>query len=285
VALSLNLTIPKNSTPVERMYDLLPDVFRGLPSTAILPFFGLHLGRMTNDLPALVTRRLVDLIFKMVEGIARENPRDHWRLLYPTIVLAAGCATALTVYDYVRIGEAVTNAVPDVTARPEFDGGARWVVILSLPAPVAISILPMDDTKSTTLACLLLALFLKGFEAELSRELFQGVTLMPELTIMVADATCMPQDLRPFVADALKNAPCVVTRPTNLVEDKPDLPTNVFLSETFISELVIGEGRGGALQVLFGFTLIEVAYRLLRGTVDPDALSPKVVKLVRHSVS
>jgi tetratricopeptide (TPR) repeat protein len=283
--LGREIKLKPDATVLEVMFEPIPSLLRLLPSATIIPFFGFHLARLVNDLPVPVTRRVVDLIFSSLIEVFKERPHEEWRLLFPTLVMAAGCAKALTIYDYVRIGEAVSDQVIDLLCQPEMDGGARWIVTLSLSSPVAISIVPVDNKESTALAGLLLALFLKGFETELARDLFQGVRIGSELSIMIGESSSLPEDIQKHVNKSLKDRSCVVSRPNNIHDDSPDLPTNVFLSDSFLDELIVGKGRGGALQLLLGMTLIEVSFRLLRGAVDLDVLTPKVVQLVRRSIS
>jgi hypothetical protein len=63
------------------------------------------------------------------------------------------------------------------------------------------------------------------------------------------------------------------------------LPTLVFLSAAFLDAIEFGEGRGGSLQALFGFTLIELTHQLLRGNIDEEEIRPKVISLVRETLS
>jgi tetratricopeptide (TPR) repeat protein len=284
-ALDVELPALVAATPVERLFQPIPMLLRSLPHTAILPIFGLHIARTTRALPITISRRLTDLVFQELRNVAIERPDEPWRFLYPTIVLVAGTARALSVFDLRRISDLIASTIRDIAARPEPDGGTQWLVTLSLPSPVAISVLPLDDTKQTILASLLLVAFLKGFELDLRREFFAGVVVASEMQVVVADATSMPPDIQSFVSDSLEAQPCVVSRPTNIEVDRPEYPTSVFLGSSFLDELFVGKGRGGSLQILFGLALKEIVFRLLRGTVDLDALAPKVVKLVRQSIS
>lgn len=281
----LDTTSKEDSTLLERLYEPLDVIFRELPPNVLLPFFGLHLHLMSRHLPAPVTRRLVDLIFDLLRSVAKERPDEPWRVVYPAITLAAGCSASLTIQDFVRIAQNVSEFVPDLHIRQMREGDCRWTVVLSLPSPVAISISQIDDEKPTVLACLVLWLFLKGFEAALASELLGGVTLLNEIALQIANGPTMPPDLQRHVAASLKETPCVVSRPANIEADDVKDPTLVFLSETFLADLSIGQGRGGALQILFGLTAIELAYRLLRGTVDIEALGPKVTAVVKQSIS
>ena len=285
VALRMEPRSLEFGTRLEHFYRPIANAVRVLPQEVILPFMGYHLRLTTNHLPPLIIRRLVDLILQDLKVVAVDSAGEQWRFLYPVLMLATSCATSLTNQDYLRIAEAVSECTPNVYAKPERDGGAIWTVELSLPAPIAITIAPMDDKPATTLACLQLALFLKGFEVDLSRDLLGGIALLSELTIIVACAEAMPEDIKTLVLPHLDGVPCYVAPLTSGADDDSAIPTNVFLANDFMGGLSVEAGRGGSLQALLGFTLNEIIYRLLRGTVDPETLRPKLVKLVRRSIS
>jgi hypothetical protein len=267
------------------MFALMSELCGILPRGVIIPFFGFHMRRMTRDLPDLVIRRLVDLVFDMLSETFQAHPAEPWRLLYPAIVLIAGYADQFSEFDYMRMSEAVARTIPDVHARAENDGGVQWLVVLQLPAPLAISIAPLDGSKSTILACFLLALFLKGFEEDMGGDLLRGVSVADEVAITVADIREAPQDLKPFIEGSLENRPCAVSRPVDVHRDDLGVPTAVFLADSFMAEIEVGEGKGGALQALLGLSVIEIAFRLMHGSIDIEALQPKAVKLVRQSIS
>ncbi len=63
------------------------------------------------------------------------------------------------------------------------------------------------------------------------------------------------------------------------------MPAGVFIAEDFIDGLTIGQGRGGPLQVLLGYGLLGIVYSLLRGEVEHGVLSPKLVELLKSSIS
>ncbi len=285
IALGMERHSAESGTRLELFYRPISDAVRALPHETILPFVGHHLRMMTDGLPPRIVRRVVDLVLRDVKSVAAESPDGQLRFLYSTLMLATGCAASLTNQDYLRIAEAVSDLTPGVYAKPERDGGAIWTVELSMPTPIAITLAPMDDSAATTLACLQLALFLKGFEADLSRDLLGGIALLSELTIMVAFVEKMPEDLKHSVLPHLVDVPCCVTRLTPGPDDDSAVPTSVFLSKDYMIGLTVGAGRGGSFQALVGLTLNEVVYRLLRGTVDLETLRPKLVRLVRRSIS
>ena len=49
--------------------------------------------------------------------------------------------------------------------------------------------------------------------------------------------------------------------------------------------VVVGERVGGSAQELFAGVTIELIYQLLRGEVDEADIGPKVVSIVRKTLS
>lgn len=98
----------------------------------------------------------------------------------------------------------------------------------------------------------------------------------------------MPPDLRRVVdedlrlGEVLAKDACAVTRPTDFQQV---CPTVVFLGSRFLQGIAFGEGRGGSLQTLFGLTLVELTFQLLRGEVEMEAIRPKVLSLVKKTLS
>jgi len=274
-----------SASALERLFAPFRAALVALPREVMIPFLGYHIRTMVKDLPPPIVRRMADLCFAQIRASGIEGDRQPWRILYPTLVVAAGCAKSLTNQDFLRFAEAISQDMAGLSAVPEHDGGARWYVELDLPEPVALTIYPLDDSKPTTLACLLLALFLKGFEADLGKDLLAGAAMVAEVPIQIANFETMPEDLRPFVAGSIADQPCVATRLTEgSIEDR-STPTLVFLAPEFLDRMSVGEGKGGSLQVLAGYTALEVALRILGDTISPEELGPKMVKLVRRSIS
>jgi hypothetical protein len=108
------------------------------------------------------------------------------------MLIAAG-GRALTSFDILRISVAIANQVPGLSVRST-DG--VWYVSLKFETPVMVTVTQMDDERHSALACLVLALFLKGFEDDFKREIFGGITLRPELEISVTDVNSAPADIQ-----------------------------------------------------------------------------------------
>jgi hypothetical protein len=87
--------------------------------------------------------------------------------------------------------------------------------------------------------------------------------------------------LNSLLGRKLAEEACIVTRPSDF---QVRTPTTVFVGPRFFAELELGTGRGGSLQELLGYVLVEVVFQLLRGEVELESLYPKVVSLVRRTL-
>ena len=94
----------------------------------------------------------------------------------------------------------------------------------------------------------------------------------------------MPDDLKGTILQAMGDSPCQTSRPTNVEGDSADMPTYIFLNGNIFDSMNVGEGKGGALQIMLGCAAIEVAHRLLNGAIELAVLQPKIVKLIRSSI-
>jgi hypothetical protein len=191
----------------------------------------------------------------------------------------------LTRYDLHRISLAIDKAIPGLIVRNTAESGTFWYVELNYDSPVLLTIFAMDDKLHSELAALVIALFMKGFENDFRKEIFGGIPLRSELALEITDVASMPDDIKAPVVEALAESPCQASRPVQIELDDGKTPTYIFLAGDIFSDMKVGEGRGGPLQILVGLAAIEVAHRLLRGSIELNVLQPKLVKLVRNSIS
>jgi hypothetical protein len=188
---------------------------------------------------------------------------------------------------HARLAEAITQRVDGIDAREITDGDRVWTVVLELARPVTITIETLDYSFASSLAAFGLSLFVKAFEADL-RDQLVSVPQIEELLVQICTYKEMPKSLREIsdatlgTGEILRHQPCAVTRPTAFSEKSP---TFIVLADTFLDGVGFGEGRGGSLQMLFGTTLIEIVFQMLRGEVDTDEIAPKVASLVRRTIS
>jgi hypothetical protein len=62
-------------------------------------------------------------------------------------------------------------------------------------------------------------------------------------------------------------------------------PTIVFIGDQFLTRAVAGEGVGGSMQNLFAFRLLELIYQCFHWQVDESEISPRIVSIVRETLS
>lgn len=281
---AFGLPIPEETdgSLIMRFHAPLPDILDRLPQNAMLPFLGVHFRLMFSTLPQSVGRHVFERVFETIcKSTPNESP-DAWRVVYPTLMLIAAGGRALSVFDISRLSIAIADKVDGVSVRST---SGVWYVSLRFDGPVMITLTQMDDERHSALACLVLALFLKGFEDDFRKELFGGISLRPELEISVTDVSSAPIDIQDIIRGPMGTSPCQSSRPVSIADDDPTIPTYIFLNGDIFADMTVGEGRGGALQILIGLTAFEAAYRLLNGQVDAETLRPKLVRLVRNSIS
>jgi tetratricopeptide (TPR) repeat protein len=260
------------------------------PREALIPLLGGHLYQVWSHLPGVLQGALVSAVTNIVRETARNhnNRSDSWRVLYAGVVLSYLLKDRSQPFLNARLAQSIVHSVEDVFVREEGDDSRIWTVVMNLGRRVTISILSLDKTPETNLASFALAMFIKAFEDELDRELIGGEAGVDELMIYIGHIDHMPEDVR-HLADqnlglggVLAEQACVVSRPSDF---KETMPTFVLLSATFFERIVFGEGRGGSLQMLFGFTFVELTFQLLRGEVEMEAIRPKVISLVSRTMS
>jgi hypothetical protein len=260
------------------------------PKGALISLLGSHLETAWSSLPDVMQRAFAAVgVEKLNEFAARNrggNGKDLWRTLYSAIALASLMKNTLHPYLNHRLANAVTRHVDDIFAREDADGSRVWTVVFGWNRRVVLSVLPLDDSPATSLACFVLSVFAKAFETELKDELIGSESDVSELLVQVSAYDRMPANMKELAAktlglgDILSEQPCAVSRPAdfNVIS-----PTIVFLAPSFLADVSV-QGKGGsALEVLLGLTLTELVFQMHRGQVEVDSLRPKIVSLVRRA--
>jgi hypothetical protein len=62
------------------------------------------------------------------------------------------------------------------------------------------------------------------------------------------------------------------------------VPVFVFCRASIQDEWRLEPGKGSALHLLLGLTLVELVFQLLNGEIEAAVLEPKIVNLVRRTV-
>ena len=267
---------------------LAAEIIRRSPRDVTARLLSLHLNELREHLPQdyydVVAAHLIDAIEESAASLVMA--REGWRTLYAGLVLSAFMKTAKNRYSFFRLARVITEAGVGAFARDEQDSTQAWTVVLNLKTAVTISIVSLDASRESQIACLALAAFIKAFEVNLRDDLGITSSKIEELVIYVCNIDQVPESFKTSlekvgVKEALAHASVVVTRPT--IFEGPAM-TAMILSSTFLDEIKFGESSGGSLHALFGFSLIEIVYQLLQGEVDEETIRPKVVSLVQQTM-
>lgn len=187
-------------------------------------------------------------------------------------------------FELSQITTYIAQTVEGLTYKPYPDGGGNWVFSLDIDNEVIVSIWQMDGRVDMSLAAMFLALFLKGFEERIANNILSGLhPARREIEISIGSRAEMPSDLQDFVELPLTESVCAVTRASEVTDDRT--PTFVCCREDIGDDWGTGAGEGGNLQVLLAHTALEIVYSLLHGEVDRKTLEPKIVSVVRETVS
>lgn len=284
----------KQSDPAHALADqflifVLP-IMECAPKGALIRLLGAHLDKVWAQLPTQMRRGMASIVVEHLRDFA-QRPKEQverWRVLYSAIVVASVLKDTANPYLHHRLAASVTGGGDDIFVREEGDGTRVWTLILNVGRRVTITIASLDATPESNLAGFALAMFIKAFEGELVHDLIGGEAALDELLIETASFSKMPDDIRGIASQSvnlgnvLAEQACTVSRPTNFDTSSP---TYVFLGPSFLADVSFGRQGGHALPLLFGLTLVEVVFQLLRGEVEMDSIRPKVISLVRKAQS
>jgi len=274
----------------DQFLTLVKPIIERSPQAGLISLLGKHLYQIWSHVPEVLRGAVISSLTDIVRELASDRAirSDPWRVLYAGVVFSCLLKDKSPPFLKHRLAVSLTHSMDDIFVREDGAGSLIWTVVLNLGRRVTISILPLDETPEANLASFVLATFVKAFEYELRRELIGGVTDVDELRVHIAHIDALPPNLRLLVdqnlgiGETLADEPCAVMRP---VDFEMAVPTFVLLSPKFFEGIVFGEGLGGSLQILFACTLVELTFQLLLGQVEMEAIKPKVVSLVRRTMS
>jgi len=265
---------------------LVRPIIESSPRSALISLLSQHLHEIWDHIPPPMRLALITRMLNYIRDVGKDIcDGESWRILYTGIVLCSMLKETREPFLGSQLARLITGHVTDLFARQ--DGASQlWTVVLNLGRRVVVSIVSMDDTPETALACSALAMFLKSFELELNRELIDDSAALDEAQIFIGHIDHFPDDVRKSIeslgiTETLQNAQVAVTRPSHF--DK-GVPTWVVLSPTFNEKIIFGKGTGGSLQMLFGQVLTELTFQLLGKEVESETIRPKVVSLVRRTI-
>ncbi len=273
------------TTPIERLYNALWRFLPVVPRTHIIDLCGLHFRLMFDGIPLRIGRYLFKRLSRELIAQGYRFQQESWRMLFPILPLLVSVPpNALSLSDIIDLSDGLHRACSGISFKPQNDGAAHWVLDLQLQTPFLCSITQLDDGADTATAAMILTLFLKGFEQNIREEFTtsQGLAI-DELAIQICNTRDLPRDIDNYFKPAVEDQVCVVTRPTD--PSDRNVPTIVICREDIASRWVAGRRGGGSMQTLIGMSLNEIAYRLFGGEVDLESLRPKIVGLVRKTMS
>ncbi|PIW55259.1 MAG: hypothetical protein COW16_06860 [Sphingomonadales bacterium CG12_big_fil_rev_8_21_14_0_65_65_10] len=267
--------------------ELLPAIMRSAPRDTIARLLTLHLKELWQHLEEGTVGAVTDFALQAARAFALSCPPDQsFRVLYAGVVMAALLRNRASPFHQSQLAD-IVRSVDGIYVREDVDGSRDWTVVLDLAAPVTVSIVPLDAGSASNAACLALAMFMKGFEKDLQRELFGDASVVREVTFMIGTLDQMPDDIAEsmrarFGIDGIfaKQA-CIVTRST---DPETVTPTFVVLRPDFLEQMDLTEGDNSSLPVLLGLSLVELTFQLLREEVSSEELMPKITKLVRQAL-
>lgn len=286
MARAFGATLDPDASIGDQFIALIGPLFERAPKEFFVRMLGRHLQTIREQLPPLLRPALLEAFVDALERLRQGDPGEKWRPLYAGFLLPFLSQDSRGLDIHQRLSTALTRLIEGFDVRYTAYGDTVWTVILELEAPVALSIMPLGDTPAEAAAAQALALFLKAFEKEFGEVIGRPDVL--ELSLQIASYDAMPEDLERMLNEMfdLKNRlaedDVIVSRTK---EFGGPTPTMIFLGNNFLPKAVAGEGVSGSMQRLFGLTLVELIYQFLRGQVDEGEIRPKIVSLVRETIS
>jgi len=283
--LAVDKNVDSRKPVTTRLFDRIPGMLAGADRDFAILLFGMHFRLMFKDLPSPVARYLFQKVASSIFA-SRDSTSEFWPFLFPFMpLLTAMPKNSLRLVDLVAIGDQLTSGSDGLYFKPQRDGAAHWVVRLRLAEPSVISITSLDDRVDTAIATFLLVLFLKGFEKEIQEEIILAHKIgRNEVTVSVVSLVELPEDIRALLPTTIGKESCAVTRPTFPAGDRP-VPTMVICRTDISDHWEAESGRGSAVQFLLGLTLVEIVFQLFRGEVEVPTLQPKIIDVIRKTIS
>lgn len=287
MAQAFRLSLDENAAIADNFLLLVEPIIRIAPKKHLVRILGRHFAKLWTKLPPLLRPVLLETLGDIYDEVSNSSdPIESWRLAYTGFLIPFLSREVRGPDIHNRIAAALTRSISGLDVRSTHGGDVVWTVVLEGERTKVVSIVPLDDTTVTAAAAQALALFFKGFEAEIN-DIAKG-TEVDELLIQVALFDEMPQDIRD-VSNRMFNLQGAVNEQgsaaTRTEDFSGETPTLVFLSSNFLTRAEVGEGVSGSIQMMLGLTLVEVLYQLFKGEVDHDQLRPKVIELIRKTLS
>jgi tetratricopeptide (TPR) repeat protein len=280
----LNLGDEDNHTTRYRLYARFLEILPNLPQTKIIDVLGLHFRLLFEGLSKLESRYLFSILSRDI--VARDSSsKEVWQLLFPILpLLTSATNSSISNFEIVTLADSLHKNIDGISFKPRVDGSSNWTVELSGKNPVSFTIAQIDNENDSAICAMILALFLKGFEKDIEYQFASDEGFFcNEISIQICSASELTGTTEEMIRPALRDAPCTVSS----LSDISDLetPTIIFCREDIAESWEAGTGKGSSIQLLIGLTLTEIAYRLLGGEVERETLRPKVLEILRKTVS
>lgn len=269
----------------EQLYKRLAALVEAVPESHTIGVLGKCFKLLLDELVDPVARFLFIESSETLLGRRTEHTNE-WRTILPLLsLLTAVPARLIHIEDLQYLALELERRVQGIHVRPDGNGAPAWTIVLDLKYPVICSINGFDESKETALIIFLLVIFFKGFGRLIQREIVGDTSLIRrELVISVGNERHIPDSIRSFLEPSLKDSDSSVSRPTDPKQEQA-LPTNVFFKESIVEDWTPGTGKSSGLHILLGQTLLEVVYQLFGGEIDEEVLRPKLLNVIRETIS
>lgn len=282
---AIGVVIDSEKTIADQFSDLIVPILCKIPERGFIRILGRHLHTIRSNLPAALRPAIFEAVTISLQDVAFKFSveKDPWRLLYLGLIIPLIAQDNRKDFFISSFARSVVQAVNGIYVRELRGGWYTWTVIVNLDVPVTVTVETLDDSFASAVAALCLAVFLKAFERDMRG--FVGAPLTREVWLQVASFNEMPDDLKSRIEEMgapVEKNQVIVTRPTDF---SSVMPTFIVLGEEFLAQAALGEGLSGTIQLLLGLTTTELVYQLFRGEVNGDEIRPKIVSMVRRTLS
>jgi tetratricopeptide (TPR) repeat protein len=288
MATAFSVALDFNANGGDQFIALIEPILAKSPKKFLVRMLGRHLKAVRDKLPDLLKPILLEALTDAVETlpVPEDETGNAWRPIYAGFLLPFLSQDSRGIDVHRRLSKALTRRVSGFDVRSTDKGDVVWTVVMDLETPIALSILPLDETQASIAASQALALFFKAFEKEIGQ--LVGKTDILELNFHLASFDEMPDDIKEMstrildLEKRLEEEDVCIGRSNQF---GGPTPTIVFIGKNFLVRAVAGEGIGGSMQHLFAFSLLELIYQCFKGQVDEREINPKIVSIVRKTLS
>ena len=271
--------------PCEKLHHLTANVICGTLEEYIIPIFGIHTYFLLDGLPPLIQRQLFKKTLEHLVSLKKDGLKSELFFHSLFSLLVAISPDVLISDDLIDVGDLLNDNFEGITFKPEPDGAIRFCLNLELGKTLTVSFITYDNRKDSQVVCLLLVLFLMGFQNKIRSEIIMEFEFeRDELEIAISSIEETPGDLKPFFQDALKDEFCAVPRPVSPKEDR-NIPLFVVCRGDISQNWKTATGSVTSIQWLVANILSELTYRLYENEVELDSIMPKIINIVKETIS